>query len=77
MIVAHHSRVSFSTGGTSRILLLKARTMSETSCRENPIEIIGSDLQGDGSDQSRKTKSLIKVDMDLDNPWHAACQSNR
>ncbi len=32
--------------------------------QENPIQRIGSDLQGDESDQSRKTKSLIEVDMD-------------
>ena len=64
-------------GQPLRLLLPKEWTMSENSCRENPIEIIGSDLQGDGSDQSRKTKSLIEVDMDFDNPWHAACQSNR
>ena len=64
-------------GQLLRPLLPQERTMSIISCNKNPIEIIGSDLQGDGSDQSRKTKSLIKVDMDLDNPWHAACQSNR
>jgi hypothetical protein len=85
MIEVCYNHVSFSTGGTSRVnegqllclLLPKERTMSVTSCRENPIEIIGSDLQGDGSVQSRKTKSLIKVGTDLDNPWHTACQSNR
>ena len=72
MIEARHNQVSFSTGGTSWVnegqllclLLPKERTMSVTSCRENPIEIIGSDLQGDGSDQSRKTKSLIKDGTD-------------
>ena len=42
----------------------RERTMSLHSCKKNPIQIIGSDLQGDGSDQSRKTKSLIQVDTE-------------
>ena len=74
MIEARHNQVSFSiTGGTSwvnegqllRLLLPNERTMSVSSCKENPIERIGSDLPGDGSDQSRKTKSLNEVGTDL------------
>ena len=73
MIEARHNQVSFSTGGTSwvnegqllRLLLPKERTMSISSCKGNPIERIGSDLPGDGSDQSRKTKSLNEVGTDL------------
>ena len=73
MIEARHNQVSFSTGGTSWVnegqllclLLPKERTMSISSCKENPIERIGSDLPGDGSDQSRKTKSLNEVGTDL------------
>jgi hypothetical protein len=52
------NHVSFNTGGTSRgnegqllcLLLMRERAMSVISCKENPIEMTGSDLQGNGSD---------------------------